>query len=109
MSKPVKTGGVTKSQRQHLEIAARAGNAEAIALLKEPPLPYCLEYLWQRYMVLHNTRSYTEFGMLPVTGDSVQAWSKLLDWRMKPHEIEALIAIDAAYRNPEERDHGRRC
>lgn len=40
-------------------------------------------------------------GVAPLSYTTVAAWSQLTDTAIRPHEVDALMALDAAIRNPD--------
>ena len=43
----------------------------------------------------------SEFGLAPLGYATVEAWARLMDVEVEPHEVEALMVLDAVMRNPE--------
>lgn len=41
-------------------------------------------------------------GPAPLSYGTIEAWSRLTETHVEPHEVDALIALDHAIRNPEE-------
>jgi hypothetical protein len=99
MSKPVKTGGTT---RTNLEIAAERGNAKAIALLQGPEQPYELQHLWMWHQMLRRgLGDPTENGPASLTWVQFEAAQRVMHMRPYMHEILALFDMDMVYRDPE--------
>lgn len=97
MRRPLKDG---KSYREHLEIAAQRGNATAIAELEGPEVPEALEYLWRWWQELDSGRRVGAHGFERITWLDVQAWMVTMDRRPEPHEVRALMVLDATVLHP---------
>lgn len=41
-------------------------------------------------------------GAAPLSYATIEAWSRLTDTRVEPHEVDALLMLDAAIRHSEE-------
>lgn len=94
------TGDNAVSARSHLEKAAASGHLGAIADLDGPGVPDALEYLLDYYEELAFSRGVGWSGMEPLTYSDVLAWCHLMDHFLEPHEVSALMAMDAASRFP---------
>jgi hypothetical protein len=91
----------TVSTRHALESAATRGVASAIAeLAAEPEVPDSCWYLWDRFRVLNGMRSEGVHAIAPFTPEMIRAADRLFGWRLEPFEVDALVAMDTAYRNP---------
>ena len=91
------------TQRAHLEMAARMGHAgaeRAKQQLKEPPFPEELAYLWEWLMELSLARGEGWSGAAAISYSDIEAWTRLMDTHPEPHDVQALLVLDAAMRNP---------
>jgi hypothetical protein len=92
---------------EHWSEAARRGNAVARAKLDGPPFPDALGYLWQWAMELQGRSGVGMAGLNPLSYGTIMDWATLTDQYPEPHEIEALLILDAVMRAPEPKDQGR--
>jgi hypothetical protein len=88
--------------RAHWEKLARGGDAQAKRALAIPDWPLELAYLWDTASELHGRSGVGMGGLMPLSYTTIADYSRLKDVYFKPHEIEALIAIDAAMLYPDE-------
>jgi hypothetical protein len=95
MARPAKDGS---SSRDHLLFRAKQGNAVAIAELAEPPYPETLEYLHGWFGKLNGMRREGMSSIAPFTSGDILAADQLFDWGIEPHEAEALVVLDGAWR-----------
>lgn len=95
LRKPAKDGVAT---RVHLESAARRGHATAIAKLQGPPFPESLSELWQQFKTLDSMRREATNGLAALTPGDIRAANELFDWDLRPHEADAIRAIDLVVR-----------
>lgn len=102
MRQPVE--GSTGSQREHLAALVERMNSPAHArLLKEldgPPFPEDLGYLWVWVMELDRARRVGPHGLEGFSYQEIEAWARLTDRDPQPHEIAALLDLDAVLRFP---------
>lgn len=91
--------GVTR--RSHLEVAASRGNAKAIAALEGPPYPEPLRYLHGWAMELVGRSGADMNGLAPISYGTIADWARLTGRAPAPHEIRALLRLDAAMRRPD--------
>jgi hypothetical protein len=92
-----------KPQRVHLERAAARGHKAAIAALaRVPEVPQEGEYLWEYFLELSLGRGAGPMGSSSLSYRDVEAWCRLMDRRLAPHEVQAVLLIDAAIRDPGE-------
>src|SRR5690606_35023770 len=87
--------------RKFLEAAAKRGHPESIRKLEGPPVPAALAYLWEYFSELEMGRRVGMNGREPLTYESIDAWSRLLDHRVRPHEVRALMLLDQVLRHPD--------
>ena len=84
--------------RAHLEASGRAGNPLAIAALEEPPFPDAIDYLWRWCLELRQGLGAGMDGLASITWTALDAWARRTHRKPRPHEVEALFAIDGALR-----------
>jgi hypothetical protein len=92
-------------RRAHLEEAAARGNPHAIAALAGPEFPEALHYLWERFERLDAMREAGFHGPARFSPPFLDAAGRLLGWRLAPHEVEALMLLDAVTLYPEPPAH----
>lgn len=92
------------SQREHLEKLAQKGHKTAIEKLDGPGLPYALTYLWVWFLQVSAGRASSEGGLSGISYQDILAWSTLMDTSPVPHEVDALMQVDVAYRNANSKD-----
>jgi hypothetical protein len=61
--------------------------------------PACLDYLWQWFCELSNSRQYTDFGPLALSYQEIQAWANLTGKDPAAWEVEAIKQIDRLFLN----------
>lgn len=74
--------------------------ARGLALLTGPEMPEQLEYLWGWFCELSAGRGEGMSGAAPLTYASIDAWSRLTDTAIAPHEVRAIFELDVVTRNP---------
>jgi hypothetical protein len=84
-----------------LQASAGKGNALAAAELEDLECPEELEYLASWAFQLAGRSGVGMDGPAPLSYSQVEAWSRLLDIEVEPHEVAALMELDAAIRNPD--------
>lgn len=72
-----------------------------LALLSGPECPEELDYLWLWFVEISAGRGEGMSGAASLTWDSIDAWSRLTDTEIAPHEVRAIFALDAVTRHPE--------
>lgn len=87
------------AERAHLDVAARHGNVVAQAALDGPLFPDALGYLHAWFNELSATRGSSMAGIAPITYIDIDAWSRLTRQIPEPHEVQAIIELDAAFRS----------
>lgn len=91
--------------RVHLERAAAHGKKVAQARLAAvPEIPAEIEYLWDYYSELALGRGSGPMGTSSISYQDVEAWCRLMDRRLAPHEVFGLLLVDAAIRRAYEDD-----
>ena len=93
-------GGAT--QRDHWELAAAQGSTVARAKLEAPEFPEELAYMWDWTTELHGRSGVNMAGLNPLSYGTIDAWGRLTDRVLTPHEVEGLILLDAALRPPDD-------
>lgn len=90
------------SYRSHLEAAAHQGSVFARKRLEDAPAcPEGLSYLKGWAYGLVGRCGYGPDGTAsPLTHTEVESWARLLDLRLEPYEVTALMELDRALRNP---------
>ena len=86
------------TMREHWEHAAARGSVAARAKLEAPEFPEQLSYLWSWTLELHGRSGVSMAGLNPLTYQTLDAWARLTGRDPMPHEVEALILLDAALR-----------
>lgn len=82
---------------------------QAQAELDGPPAPVALEYLLRWSWELHGRSGVGMDGYAPLTFTAIRDWAVLTEREIEPHEVQALMVLDAVRRNPPktpEMDHG---
>lgn len=69
-------------------------------MLEEREYPYCVGYLRGWVSELHGRSGVGQFGLAPLSYATIESWSRLKGVRVKPHEVDALIALDGFMLNP---------
>lgn len=73
-----------------------------------PEIPEYVAYLYEWAVELHGRCGVSSSSILPLSHQEVRAWAELRDIAIVPHEVDALMRIDAVLRNPETgEDDGR--
>lgn len=93
-------GNSLGTNRENLEVAAKAGNPRAKKLLALPPLPDTVSYLWDWAMELHGKSGVSQVGFNPLTYETITHWAHWKGESPEPYEIEALFMLDAILLNP---------
>ena len=90
---PLEAGGTL---REHLASAARQTKKVDPRLLRKLHLAgwsYLLDWFWD----LSQSRGSTGFGPARLSFSEIEAWSRLTGNNLKPWELKAIRAMDAAY------------
>lgn len=64
--------------------------------LKVPPIPYELQYIWDWWVELHNTRP-VAMDICALTYTEVANWSNLLKINVTAFEVRCIMALDCAF------------
>jgi hypothetical protein len=89
------------STRRALQATARRGVSSAAKLLTGPPFPESIDYLWDWFRELDRARTHSMNGPDPLTYQAIDAWARLTGREPAPHEVDALLSLDAVFRNPD--------
>lgn len=84
-----------------MEIAAKRGVKRAIEKLEGPPFPDVLMYLYDWIGELYGRSGAGMAGVNPLTYGTIADWARLTGRDLQPHEVHALITLDAVLRHPE--------
>lgn len=90
-------GGGQGTEGPHVAHLVSKGRLEP-EKLEGPPFPVGLELLWQWFNELRVTRSVGVGGIEPLTYSEIDAWARLTDRKLRPHEVTALMTLDLATR-----------
>jgi hypothetical protein len=86
--------------RQHLEPLERRGDADAAALLRGPPFPDRLSYLFDRYAEF---TLWHDWSRSPTWADW-QAFGALMGYTLTPFDLRALRTIYSAHQRTAKAD-----
>lgn len=78
-----------------LQSLASRGRADVLALLEGPPFPESLRYMHTWLSELHGRSGVGMNGYLPLTWSTLDAWARMTDSPVQPHEARALVTLDA--------------
>lgn len=87
-----------------MQFLANKGDERSIAALNGPECPEELKYLVDWCYLLFARSGVSADGVAPLSYTTIEAWSRLSGNEVDPHEVEALMLLDAALRNPGEED-----
>jgi hypothetical protein len=104
----VEVGEKASTNREHIEglveKAIEAGKSREAAKwegkLEGPEMPEEVAYLWDYLLELDRARRYGFNGPEGLTYVDLDAWCRLTDRVLEPHEVEALMMLDMALRAP---------
>lgn len=65
--------------------------------LQGPPFPDLLRPVWSAFVVLSNSRSYSQGRPNPITYDQILAWTKLTESVLSARDVEAVKRLDNVY------------
>lgn len=63
-----------------------------------PQVPREVAHLWWWFLELERTTQMAEFGPQALTYCEIAAWAALMDRQPLPHEVDALLDLDRAFR-----------
>ncbi|MGE0725101.1 MAG: hypothetical protein AB7O45_12045 [Alphaproteobacteria bacterium] len=66
-------------------------------MLRCPPLPAAVRYLWRTFLRLHNRRASGGFGASAIAWSDIQAFAALTRINLLPFEVEMIEALDDAW------------
>lgn len=90
---------VKRAERKHGNGSAE--HVREMAKLDGPPYPVSLQYLLDWSDDLYGRTGITPDGTFaPLTWRDIESWARMTDRRPLPHEVRALMALDAARRAP---------
>lgn len=99
-----KVGKDGATRRAYLEAAALNGNRTAIEALERHPPSIALSYLHGWALDLVGRSGVGQFGLAPLSFTTIRHWADLKDIDVLPHEVDALIVLDGAMRDPGEEE-----
>lgn len=97
---------------KRLRVSKGEDHPEVIAAQREldgPPIPPALHYLVRWSWELHGRSGVGMDGYAPLSFTTIRDWAVLTERVIEPHEVHALLVMDAVRRNPPkspEIDHG---
>jgi hypothetical protein len=56
-----------------------------------------IAYLWEWFCQLSNSRSYAEFGALPITYAEIKAWAELTHSEPTAWDVNVIKQIDSVF------------
>lgn len=65
-----------------------------------PVVPDCLSYLLDWLDMLHGRSGIGMTGIVPLTYTTIADWSRLTGTAVAPHEVHALLVLDAVRCHP---------
>jgi hypothetical protein len=83
-----------QSLRVHLESAWRQTGKKP-ERLDTGDIPEHLEYIWNWFIELNNTRQHAEYGRLPITYSEMQAWCELTGSKPSSNDVKLIKLIDS--------------
>lgn len=91
LSQAIGDHGVTK--REHLQQVQRQ-TGETPTDLQGPQCPPALEYIWQWFLELHQSRGHSMNGPLPLSHQELAAWAQLTQRPLSILEVRLLKSLD---------------
>jgi hypothetical protein len=88
-------------RRVHLQRAAERGDRRAAAALEGPEYPEEFVYLYRWALELLGRSGVGMSGYAPLSYGTIADWVRLTGTEIYPHEVRALLQLDAVLRNPE--------
>lgn len=100
LARPSATGS---AESAHLARAAASGRPTAATAIldAQPPEPDALGYLLEWSRELHGRSGIGMHGADPLRYSEISAWATLTGREPAPHEVDALILLDAVRRHPD--------
>jgi hypothetical protein len=65
--------------------------------LRIPPFPEPIRTLWNKFLSLHEGRTYGINGVNPISYTDMDAWMRVTGNRLDQWEVEAVMRIDKAW------------
>lgn len=86
-----------RTQREHLEVVAKRGNAAVAATLAAFPVPALLARLWRDFLEVSHWRGSGGFGPALLSIETVEACERrILGRQLMPGELDLVKALDLA-------------
>ncbi len=104
LDRVVKDDPANATERDHLMVAAGKGVASAIRALAGPGFPDGMGYLYGWAQELHGRSGVGMSGYNPLTYSTIADWARLKDVDIEPHEVDALLYLDAVMLHPGDRE-----
>lgn len=82
--------------RAHLEHLERV-TGEEDPELRIPPFPEPIRRLWNKFLSLHEGRTYGINGVNPISYADIDAWMRVTNSCLDQWEVEAIFKIDKAW------------
>lgn len=89
--------------RDHVAQAVSMGRRDP-SELDGPGMPDSMRHLWGWFQELAMVRSVGMNGANPINFGDIDAWARLTDREVLPHEVRALMRIDFETRHPRDKD-----
>jgi len=86
-----------RTVRQVLEGAALGGSATARATLEQARIPDDCVLVFEWWTELHRQRGAHGFGLNPISWVDVDAWLRVTQRRVSPHDLDLILLGDAHY------------
>jgi hypothetical protein len=99
MEAPAEKGGKT-SVRANLQRLVNLGRKDLLKQLEGPDFPIELGYLWEWFLEIRSAPRMTMEGAAALSWSDIDTWARLTDREVSPQEVNGLIALDYAFRNP---------
>ena len=85
------TGLLVDALRDHLATGAA------------PSIPDAGKLIWQAFVALSRSRSYSSAGPNPINFQEIEAWCRLMRIPLGPHHVEMICALDQAWLRADEK------
>ena len=83
-------------EREHLKVVEQQTGKTPLPLIA-PDFPEVLDYLWEIFIKLSNTRGQGFDDPLPITYSEIKSWSEMTGTEIYPWEVDAVKRLDAVY------------
>jgi len=67
-------------------------------LIPPKEFPQELSFIWSAFCSLSDTRQIGMNGPMAITYEQIKAWKELTNQVLRPRDVEAILAVDRAYR-----------